>query len=62
MSGASMEEFRADKCRLQDSLLDLLAKFETQWGVRVSEVVLVKTYRRNCEFPNIAGITLKVEV
>lgn len=62
MSGASMEEFRADKCRLQDSLLDLLAKFETQWGVRVSEVVLVKTYRLNSEFSHIAGVTLKVEV
>lgn len=32
MSGASMEEFRADKRRLQDSLLDLLAQFESRWG------------------------------
>lgn len=62
MSGTKLIGIKEAKAKLQDELLDLIAKFEKEWDVNVAYVTLHESYRIGGESAYTAGVEVRVEV
>ena len=57
-----MNDIKTAKTKLQDDLLDLIAKFEKEWGVGVAELILRKERILGDEVPYTSAIVIRVLV
>lgn len=59
MSGT---EIRVAKIKLQDELFNLIAAFESEWGVSITDVTLQETYQIGSEVPHTTAVEVRVEI
>jgi hypothetical protein len=55
-------EIRLAKIKLQDGLFNLIAAFESEWGVSIADVTLHKAYRIGGEVTQTTTVEVRVEV